>query len=265
MWCKNCRQDVPAVTADDRRATRCARCGGVLRRPEPVAVTVHTAGLEEVGDSDFEVDEQDATPLEPDGGLDDWALDIELQRLHRLVTAAMPASTQQLPAMPPASAWQSSQNGTARPTNPAQSALAVSRVAPRRRTSIVVWSLLGFGIMAFVCGAILLAWSLIAGRSELWTLGMPACLAGQLGLLLGLVFQLSRLWDDNRQTANQLATVDQRLDDLKQTATLLTTGHSAPAQSFYAHLAGGANPQLLLADLKSQLDLLAVQMSSARR
>jgi hypothetical protein len=55
------------------------------------------------------------------------------------------------------------------------------------------------------------------------------------------------------------------LDDLKQTATLLTTGHASPAQSFYAHMAGGAGPQILLADLKSQLDLLAVQMSSARR
>ena len=94
---------------------------------------------------------------------------------------------------------------------------------------------------------------------------MPICLAGQLGLLLGLVFQLSRLWDDNRQTANQLASVDQRLDDLKQTTTLLTTGHASPAQSFYAHMAGGASPQILLADLKSQLDLLAVQMSSTRR
>ena len=236
-----------------------------MRRPEPVAVTVHTAGLEGLGDSDFETDEQDATPLEPDGGLDDWALDVELQRLHRLVTAAMPPSTAQLPAMPPAFSWQSAKSETANSANPAQASLAVSRVAPRRRASILVWSLVGFGIMAFVCGAILLAWSLIAGRGELWTLGMPVCLAGQLGLLLGLVFQLSRLWDDNRQTATQLASVDQRLDDLKQTATLLTTGHSAPAQSFYAHLAGGANPQLLLADLKSQLDLLAVQMASARR
>ena len=118
--------------------------------------------------------------------------------------------------------------------------------------------------MAFVCGAVLLAWSLFAGRTELWTIGLPVCLAGQLGLLLGLVFQLTRLWDDNRQTANQLAAVDERLSDLKQTATLLTTGNGTPAQSFYAHMAGGASPQILLADLKSQLDLLTVQMASTR-
>jgi hypothetical protein len=203
--------------------------------------------------------------LEPDSDLDDWALDVELHRLHRLVTSAMPQSLPQPPTMLPAFPWQSGHGATAAPTNPAQRSLAVSRVVSRPRATLAVWSLLGFGIMAFVCGEVLLAWSLIANRGELWTLGMPICLGGQLGLLLGLVFQLSRLWDDNRQTANQLASVDRRLDDLKQTATLLTTGHGSPAQSFYTHMAGGASPQLLLADLKSQLDLLAVQMSSAPR
>lgn len=251
------------MAGEDRRAVRCARCGGALRRPEPVAVTVHTAGLEGSGEAEFDSADEESSRLEPSSDLDDWALDVELHRLHRLVTAAMPAL--QPPMMLPTLPWPSGQGVTAVPTNPAQAPLAVSRVSPRRRASIVVWSLLGFGIMAFVCGAILLAWSLIGDRTELWTLGMPICLAGQLGLLLGLVFQLSRLWDDNRQTANQLASVDQRLDDLKQTATLLTTGHASPAQSFYAHMAGGASPQILLADLKSQLDLLAVQMSTARR
>ena len=200
MWCKNCRQDVPAVAADDRRATRCCSVRRGVAPAGPVAVTVHTAGLEGSGDSDFDLDDQDSTPLEPDGGLDDWALDVELQRLHRLVTAAMPSSTAAIAGNAARVLLAIRQNGSNR--QPGSSTLAVSRVAPRRRASIVVWSLLGFGIMAFVCGAILLAWSLIADRSELWTLGMPACLAGQLGLLLGLVFQLSRLWDDNRQTAS---------------------------------------------------------------
>ena len=42
--------------------------------------------------------------------------------------------------------------------------------------------------------------------------------------------------------------------------TLLGTSHGSPAGSFYAHMARGASPQLLLADLKSQLDLLAVKL-----
>ena len=118
--------------------------------------------------------------------------------------------------------------------------------------------------MGFVCGAVLLGWSLVAHRGELWSLGMPIALAGQLGLLVGLVLQLERLGDDNRRTVDKLESVDERLDDLKHTATLLSTGHTAPSQAFYAHMAGGASPQLLLADLKGQLDILAVQMSGRR-
>jgi len=269
MWCKNCRQDVPAVAAPDRGAVRCSRCGGALRRPEPVAVTVHTAGLEGVGESDSAAEDQASNSAEPDSDFDDWALDAELQRLQRLVTGGLASSHVQAPAAPPsptAYPWQAAPLAAA-PTFPLQLPLVDSRVAvpPQRRASVAVWLLLGSGIMAFVCGAVLLAWSLITGRGELWTLGMPVCLAGQLGLLLGLVFQLTRLWDDNRQTASQLAAVDQRLDELKQTATLLTTGNRTPAQSFYAHLASGASPQLLLTDLKSQLDLLAVQVAPPRR
>jgi hypothetical protein len=130
---------------------------------------------------------------------------------------------------------------------------------------MLVWTLLGGGVMAFVCGAVLLAWSLIAGRGELWTLGMPICLAGQLGLLLGLVFQLTKLWDDHRRAANQLASVDVRLADLKRSQTLLTAAAGTPGQSFYSHMVRGASPQILVADLKGQLDLLALQMASTGR
>ena len=98
--------------------------------------------------------------MEPSSDLDDWALNVELHRLHRLVTAAMPQSVPQPPTMLPTLPWQSGQGQAEVATNPTQTPLAVSRVVPRRRASIVVWSLLGFGIMAFVCGAILLAWSL---------------------------------------------------------------------------------------------------------
>ncbi len=122
--------------------------------------------------------------------------------------------------------------------------------------------MLSFGLMALVCGAVLLAWSVATHRSQLWSLGLPIALGGQLILVVGLGLQLARLWDDNRQTADQLESVDGRLGELNKTASLLSTSHNTPSQAFFSHLAGGANPQMLLADLKGQLDLLAVQMSS---
>ena len=48
------------------------------------------------------------------------------------------------------------------------------------RLSAVTWSLLALGLMASVCGGVLLGWSLLAGRTALWTCGMPITLGGQL-------------------------------------------------------------------------------------
>jgi hypothetical protein len=117
------------------------------------------------------------------------------------------------------------------------------------------------GLIGFLCGGVLLAWSYVAGRDELWSLGMPIAVAGQAGLLLGLVLQLERIWQGNRLAAHKLEQVDEQLHDLKQTTALLGATHTSAAQAFYAHFSQGAHPQLLLADLKGQLDLLALKMS----
>lgn len=86
-------------------------------------------------------------------------------------------------------------------------------------------------------------------------------LAGQAGLLLGLVFQLDGLWRNHRQQDKTLGGLESRLKELRRTTAMLGTTHSSAAQAFYSHMAEGAHPELLLADLKGQLDLLAVKMS----
>jgi hypothetical protein len=118
--------------------------------------------------------------------------------------------------------------------------------------------------MSLVCGAVLLGWGKWEARADLWDLGLPIALAGQFGLLLGLVLQLDHLWRDSRQTAKQLDTVGEQLHDLHQAAAMLGTTHTPSAQAFYTHLAEGANPHLLLADLKGQLDLLAMKIVERR-
>ena len=118
--------------------------------------------------------------------------------------------------------------------------------------------------MTFVCGAVLSGLSFAAGQGELWNVGLPMVLTGQAALLLGLVFQLEGLWQSNRQTTRTLDELDSQLSDLRHTTRLLHTTHSSAAQSFYVHMAEGASPQLLLADLKGQIDMLAVKMSQQR-
>jgi hypothetical protein len=133
--------------------------------------------------------------------------------------------------------------------------------AAQPRSHAVGWAILSLGLAVFACGAVLLGWSLVARREDLWPLGMPLTLIGQAGLIVGLVLQLDGLWTTSRKTAAVLSELDGELKNVRQATSLLSCSHAASGQSFYLHLAEGASPQMLLADLKGQMDLLAQQMS----
>ena len=115
--------------------------------------------------------------------------------------------------------------------------------------------------MALACGGVLIAWSLLGSRDDLWSLGMPLAVVGQGGLVIGLLLQLDGLWQSSQKTEDTLTQLDGKLHDLAHTTTMLGTTRSTPAQSFYVHMAEGASPHLLLADLKGQLDLLADRLA----
>ena len=263
MWCKNCRQDVPGIAGRGPGRLGCIRCGAILT-PE---VTAHTVGVAELSAHGLELRHAEPIRSQPHAGiaretkppldLDEWELEDSLGDLEPLLSArrALDKPVQRFDAPPlqplPAPASFGS------PAEP-------SRERVRTDASLLAWSFFAVGLMAFMCGVVLLVWSFAEGRSELWGLGMPITVGGQVALLLGLVLQLERIWQGNRQAVDQLEHVDAQLGDLKQQTSLLSASHSAPSQAFYAHLAGGAPPQMLLADLKSQLDLLAVRMGDRR-
>lgn len=127
--------------------------------------------------------------------------------------------------------------------------------------SFAAWTSICLGLMAFACGGVLLGWSVLGQRSELWSLGVPITLVGQVALLVGLCLQLDRLWSENRDTSKRLGQMDEQLEELRQTTRLMGTPYHSASQSFYTHLSEGASPKMLLSDLKSQIDLLAVRMS----
>jgi hypothetical protein len=146
----------------------------------------------------------------------------------------------------------------------ARAKAARKRAAQARRPEswlpMLTWSVLAVGLMASAFGGVLLVWASVSARNELWTLGMPVGLAGQIVLVIGLILQLDRLWHDNRHTAEKLDHVDQRLHSLNRTASLLGASSGTASSASYPHLARGASPQMLLGDLKTQLDLLAVKL-----
>lgn len=126
--------------------------------------------------------------------------------------------------------------------------------------ALLAWTPLSLGTAAFVCGLALMGWSMNSGRQDLWSVASPIVFAGQIALVLGLLLQLDRVWRNSRWAATKMESVDEQLQDLKTATTLLSTSHG-PSSAFYAHWAGGAGAEILLSDLKSQLDLLAMKLS----
>jgi len=243
MWCKHCRQDVPALRSDDDQGRpSCPRCGETL---------------------EMVVSQQEALPA-----YDSWELDEQLRHIGRELqvdelNAAQKEAVYQREALrydlahAGLSSWHALPAAAA--SEPPRDAGQKSRGEPL--SGALAWSALSLGTMSLVCGCILLGWSLAAARPELWNIGLPAALVGQIALLIGLVMQLDRLWRDHRQSAAKLDNVDDQLHELKTAATLLGTSHGVGAGAFYSHFAGGAGPHVLLTDLKSQLDLLALKIS----
>ncbi len=273
MWCPNCQQDVPHVASrDDGGKFCCARCRGALSSDAPVDDEAH-----EVNDVLSAEDDETSSSIEPivashrpPVDLDDWQFDEDLQSIERVMSSLRSSgvfpSESDSTALTIDEAHSNIPNAHMRAEIQNQQSSTGNHDERRKpKSSFLAWTLLSFGLMTFACGGVLLGWSFVEVRNELWTLGMPLTLGGQALLLVGLLFQLEGLWQSNRETTTTLDELDEQLTDLKHQTTILSTTHSDPARSFYAHMAEGASPQLLLSDLKGQLDLLAVKISDTRR
>ena len=277
MWCSRCQQDVPGI-ANERRIC-CARCGEKLS--SGYAATTNSAASPQSGGSDSaairrEPGSATTTALAdpPPVDLDNWELDEELRSAARMVRALRSTGTLQREESPASAAPSSSlsrQIDSAHAAAPDWHAGGKLRRTseperPRRRgASFFSWLTLSLGLMTFVCGAVLVGWSFASGRGELWSLGLPLVLIGQAALIVGLVFQLDGLWQNNRETSKTLDELDDQLHDLRHATTMLGSTHGSASRSFYAHLADGAGPQLLLADLKGQMDVLSLRLAQERR
>lgn len=248
MWCKHCQQDVPAIGSTDD-LVRCARCRQTFSGQQVNAATDREVKGTEAR---IQVETRRADDWLERALEDDWELDDELNEAHQLAKSLGVEPTGDTSLRIDAAHVPTGQ----RPLHP--------RLPRREQKSFFSWCMLSLGLMAFVFGAVLVGWSFVEDRPDLWQLGLPFTLGGQAALIVGLVFQLDALSRSNREAIASLDELDEQLDELRHATSMLSTTHSNPAKSFYAHLAEGASPNLLLADLKGQLDLLASRMSEMR-
>ncbi len=237
MWCGDCQQDVPGIAGRDAAHTvQCARCGSIVssRGAKP------------------------ATTVSPMLDLEDWDLEDELKQADRLLAKVRRGT---------GGAQYRLDEPEPTPTRPAM--LQKPSQPPEKKSSgtsgFIVWPVILMGVMAFVCGAVLTGWSHFDNRADLWHLGLPVTLIGQAILIAGLILQLESVWFSARKTSQSVDQIDDQLEDLRRQATLLQSSSTDASQAFYAHMASGAPPGMLLADVKSQLDLVAQQLAKEQQ
>jgi hypothetical protein len=267
MWCSCCQQDVPAFASPEDDRIRCAKCRSemILRAaetdhaPESPSWNPDLANERDASSATRNESPRDIPPFD----FDAWEWD-ELREANRAVRAwggkgqdERPPAATQLDA-----AFQMQQLPHIVTQSPRKQQV---RRAPRsRHLAYCSWTTLSLGVMACVFGGVLLTWSFVTDRAELWTLGLPFAIGGQIALVLGLVLQLDGLWQSNHEAAESLSNLDDQLIELRRATSQISSTHSGPSQSFYFHLAEGCSPHMLLADLKGQLDLLALRIADQK-
>lgn len=260
MWCRTCQQDVPAtaVSAEGQRLA-CPRCHGQLNSHASENAPASSTASEDIASEQPALSETLHKPPQ----LDDWNLDHDLAAVTRLMQTMRAEGAAASHSAPCSAEFTASAWRTMHTAHVADNPGMTPRLRNKRST-LFAWPALMLGMMSFACGAVLLCWSFATGRNDLWTYGLPAVLAGQGLLVLGLVLQLDGLWQNHRETHETLGDLDRELAELRHATTILTTSQSAAGQSFYAHMAEGASPHLLLADVKGQLDLIAARLAKAK-
>jgi hypothetical protein len=273
MWCRQCQQDVPVLAPSDEGRSCCPRCGldlGIVpvKRKPARACSHEYASRAALGSSATELDAWNAEEQ-----LRHIERTLRIRKKHHRRSAVDPigkrtridATHHEIAdphhAKPSRSRFENSPD-----REPAHFAKrSKTQQAPPARDSALLafltWTATLLGAAALLGGGIALAGSILGSRPDYWNYGLPFAVGGQIVLLVGSALQLDRVWRAHRSAAEKLDDVDKEIHDLKTTAALLGMTHSPTASAFYAHFAGGANAQLLLADLKSQLDLLAIRIA----
>ena len=247
MSCQDCGQDVPGISSLGEGEHSCTHCGAPAAPVSPEsAPTAEQASPTKDETAKADPAAAAGTAAQRPPLYDGWDIDEQLRHVRRVLSAA-PLSKAKFggPAEQPAFRLDAEHGVPSghlkRARRPAKKTRRVAAAAKQhapgdRPLAILAWVTLLLGTAGFVAGLALMGWSMDSERQDLWAIGAPIILAGQIVLILGLVLQLDRIWRDSRWAAARLETVDEQLHELITTTTLL-------------------------GDLKGQLDLLAVKLS----
>lgn len=265
MWCSTCQQDVPAIGQPASGKLHCPRCNKVLRPPHAVKLC----------DDGIELDHEPAITVVRDSPplvADDWQLRRRSRELGRKLRIepgtprTISHAQSELRAADHANqtsgVFQEFEKLTASPiVEPA------SHSEPRRSPSpqpeggqFLAWFVTLGGIVALAGGIGSLAWIIAHDAGIWWNHALALTLAGQGLLILGLALVVTRLWRNSRHASGKLQAVHADLAQLQRTADAISAMRAGGAPAFYADLVRGASPQMLLTNLKGQIDQLSSRL-----
>lgn len=254
MWCSNCQQDVPATSRAGSTKLACPRCHTTIRPP-------HAVGISEAGialDDDIALELVDSRPPVI---TDDWQLRRRTRELGRRLRHDV-VGTQRRSDLPQNS-FDDLVDRTASPiVDPSTAHRAIQPPPPPAPEfgQYLAWFVTFTGFVSLVAGLGMIAWTIAHGGSEFWSHAIALTLAGQGTLILGLVLVVARLWRNSRHATGKLHEVHAELAQVHRATEALSAMRNSSAPAFYAELVRGASPQMLLTNLKGQLDQLATRL-----
>jgi hypothetical protein len=269
MWCRHCQQDVPAISHTGTGKTVCARCQHRLQRTAAVSGAVNT---------DFGMMEQERVPRrehDPIANLSDWQTDARFRHLARTLsdgpqTKRRSTRTSRIDGQrfdPPHELGDAPAAPTVNATVAGRRPAATRYIGGRRSagSQVLSWLILLSGFVSFSCGVAIAGWSIMENVVIYRNIGLAMAFVGQGLLVTGLVLVVSRLWRSSRYANHKLHEIHWQLGEVQRTTQSIAGQRSSSAPAFYAELARGASPQMLLASLRGQLDQLAVRVDGAGR
>jgi hypothetical protein len=197
MWCSTCQQDVPGLGSPGSAGElRCGKCGANLVPSEPskpatrMSADTVSAKAATFGDNAALKELLQCPPLPED----DWTLEAELRGVQRLLSSLKSRQPE---------AGESATFHLSQAALPGWHALSAAEPdlaeespdssSQQPRSNRAAWTILSLSLAVFACGAVLLAWSLLGQREDLWPIGLPLALIGQAGMIMGLVLQIDGL------------------------------------------------------------------------
>ncbi len=257
MWCSHCHQEVPAIASAAGGPRNCARC----QRDLKFATTSKPADtgilLESFADQSFAV-QKAQTPL-------DEVVQAESREKLRRIGRQLRAPYQEHFSVEATPFWERVSlelpAGSPQLRGIARQAHRANVESKYNGKSWLLSLLLAGGILGFMGGAAALVWSAAFNRVTVWQWGLTATIAAEGLLIVGLTWMALRLWHNSRRINHQLRGVDEQLEEIHELAGSLTASQLSASQHYYHHFSQVANPHMLVANLRGQIDQLADRMA----